>query len=111
MNGMDPLQVVTEPRRREILQVLGDSELAAGEIAAQTEVSFSAVSQHLARLLEVGVVEVRRDGRHRLYRTNHQRLAEVTGVLQSMWRSDIERLARIAELAERHRDDRSGQLQ
>ncbi len=103
---MDPLQVVTEPRRREILQVLGDAELAAGEIAAQTEVSFSAVSQHLAKLLEIGVVEVRRDGRHRLYRTNQQRLAEVTGALQSMWSADVERLARIAELAERHEDDR-----
>jgi len=103
MIGMDPLQVVTEPRRRQILLVLGTSELAAGEIVAQTDVSFSAVSQHLAKLLEIGVVEVRRDGRHRLYRTNQQRLAEVTAALQTMWSSDIERLAQIAELAERHK--------
>ncbi|MDA0350930.1 MAG: metalloregulator ArsR/SmtB family transcription factor [Chloroflexi bacterium] len=101
---MDPLQTVTEPRRREILSILGDAELAAGDIAAQVGVSFSAVSQHLARLLEIGVVEVRRDGRSRLYRTNRQRLAEITGALQSMWTDDIERLARIAELAERHSD-------
>lgn len=99
---MDPLQVVTEPRRREIISVLGVEELAAGDIAGQVDVSFSAVSQHLARLLEIGVVEVRRDGRRRLYRTNQRVLAEVTGALQSMWRDDIERLARIAELAERH---------
>lgn len=105
MMPMDPLQVVTEPRRRQILQVLGSSELAAGEIVAQTDVSFSAVSQHLAKLLEIGVVEVRREGRHRLYRTNQQRLAEVTGALQSMWSADIERLAQIAELAERHQND------
>jgi len=101
---MDPLQIVTEPRRREILQVLGRDELAAGDIAARVDVSFSAVSQHLARLLEVGVVEVRRDGRSRLYRTNQQRLAEVTSALQGMWTDDIERLARIAELAERHQN-------
>lgn len=101
---MDPLQIVTEPRRREILQVLGRDELAAGDIAARVDVSFSAVSQHLARLLDVGVVEVRRDGRSRLYRTNQQRLAEVTSALQGMWTDDIERLARIAELAERHQN-------
>ena len=104
MSLMDPLQVVTEPRRREILRVIGDEELPAGEIAGQLDVSFSAASQHLARLLEVGAVQVRRDGRRRLYRTDRQRLAEITGALQSMWSTDIERLARIAELAERHQD-------
>jgi DNA-binding transcriptional ArsR family regulator len=102
---MDQLQVVTEPRRREILLVLGDDELPAGEIAGQLDVSFSAVSQHLARLLEVGAVQVRRDGRRRLYRTDRARLAEITGALQSMWSNDIERLARIAELAERHQHE------
>ena len=99
---MDALQTVTEPRRREILLVLGSNELAAGDIAAQVDVSFSAVSQHLARLLEVGAVQVRRDGRQRLYRVDRARLAEITGALQSMWSADIERLAQIAELAERH---------
>jgi DNA-binding transcriptional ArsR family regulator len=99
---VDALQTVTEPRRREILLVLGGDELPAGDIAAQVDVSFSAVSQHLARLLDVGAVQVRRDGRQRLYRVDRARLAEITGALQSMWSTDIERLAQIAELAERH---------
>ncbi len=104
---MDSLQVVTEPRRREILLVLGEHELPAGDIASRLDVSFSAVSQHLGRLLEVGAVQVRRDGRRRLYKADRARLAEITGALQSMWSTDIERLARLAELAERYQHEPS----
>jgi DNA-binding transcriptional ArsR family regulator len=106
---MDALQVVTERRRREILGVLGADELAAGDIAARLDVSFSAVSQHLARLREVGAVEVRRDGRHRYYRTNQARLAEIVGALRSMWVDDLERLGRLAEVAERHHERTIGE--
>ena len=98
---MDALQVVAEPRRRAILRLVWDQELPAGAIAAQLGASFSATSQHLARLREAGVVIVRRDGRRRLYRTDRARLAEVTSALDSMWRDDIDRLAAAAEAAER----------
>ena len=64
----EPLRVVSEPRRQQILQLIWDQERSAGEIAAAVPVSFSAVSQHLARLREAGLVSVRRDGRHRYYR-------------------------------------------
>ena len=79
---MDSLQVVTAPRRREILRVLGDEELPAGEIAAQLDISFSAASQHLARLLDAGAVAVRRDGRRRLYRIDRQRHVEILKQLE-----------------------------
>ena len=97
---MDPLQVVTEPRRREILRLVADEELPAGEIAERLGASFSATSQHLARLREAGVVLVRRDGRRRLYRTDRARLAEVTRAIEAMWRDDLDRLADLAETAE-----------
>ena len=98
---MDALQVVAAPRRREILRIVWDEELPAGAIAARLGASFSATSQHLARLREAGVVVVRRDGRRRLYRTDRARLAEVTSALESMWRDDIDQLASVAEAAER----------
>ena len=99
MRGADG--VVAEPRRRAILRLVWEDELPAGAIAAQLGASFSATSQHLARLREVGVVVVRRDGRRWLYRTDRARLAEVTSALESMWDDDIDRLAAVAEAAER----------
>lgn len=94
---MDALQLIAGPRRREILGLVADRELAAGEIAQRLGMGFSATSQHLAKLREAGVVVVRREGRQRFYRTNRERLDELAGVLGAMWRDDIDRLAGLAE--------------
>lgn len=93
---MDTLQLIAGPRRREILGLCAESELPAGEIAVALGMSFSATSQHLAKLREAGVLAVRRDGRRRLYRTDRARLDELTRELGAMWRDDLGRLARLA---------------
>ena len=59
---MEPLQVIAAPRRLRILELVWDQELSAGQIAAQFEVSWSAVSQHLRVLKEAGFVVERRAG-------------------------------------------------
>ena len=51
---MEPLQVIAAPRRLRILELVWDRELSAGEIAAQFDVSWSAVSQHLTVLRTAG---------------------------------------------------------
>ena len=94
---MDPLQVVAEPRRREILRLIWDRELAAGEIASGFDVSFPAVSQHLAVLRDAGFVSVRRNGRSRLYRADRKALGPLRPMLQRMWRDSLDRLARLVE--------------
>src|SRR5260370_12086688 len=66
---VEPLQVIAAPRRLRILELVWDRELSAGEIAAQFEVSWSAVSQHLRVLKEAGFVIERREGTTRLYQT------------------------------------------
>ena len=53
---MDTIQVIAEPRRREILSLIWDDELAAGDIADRFDVTFGAVSQHLRVLREAGLV-------------------------------------------------------
>ena len=58
MAGMDALQVIGEPRRREILRLVWDRERTAGDIAGQFDVTFGAVSQHLAVLRDAGFVDV-----------------------------------------------------
>jgi DNA-binding transcriptional ArsR family regulator len=97
---MDALQVIAEPRRREILRLVWDDEASAGEIAARFDVSFPAVSQHIAVLREAGFVRVRREGTRRLYRADRQQLGDLAGVLQRMWTSTLDELASLAEEAE-----------
>lgn len=95
-------RVATEPRRLEILRLIWDEERSAGEIAAALPVSFAAVSQHLGKLLDAGLVEVRPDGRHRYYRARKRDMGTLAVVLESLWR---DRLAALREMAER--DERS----
>ena len=97
---MDALQVIAEPRRREILRIVWDEEASAGEIAARFDVSFPAVSQHLAVLRRAGFVRVRRDGTRRLYMADRERLGDLAAVLQRMWATSLDELAALAEEAE-----------
>jgi DNA-binding transcriptional ArsR family regulator len=94
---LDGLQVVAEPRRREILRLVWDRELAAGDIAGRFDVSFPAVSQHLGVLRDAGFVSVRRAGRARLYRANPQALGPLRPMLERMWTDSLDRLARLIE--------------
>ncbi|HEV2757848.1 MAG TPA: metalloregulator ArsR/SmtB family transcription factor [Actinomycetota bacterium] len=91
------MQVVAEPRRREILRLVWDRELAAGDIAARFDVSFPAVSQHLGVLRDAGFVSVRRDGRARLYRAEREALGPLRPLLERMWSQSLDRLARLVE--------------
>jgi DNA-binding transcriptional ArsR family regulator len=97
---MDALQVIAEPRRRAILRLVWDEEASAGEIAARFDVSFPAVSQHLAVLRDAGFVRVRREGTRRLYRADREQLGDLADVLQRMWASTVDDLASLAEEAE-----------
>lgn len=94
---MDTLSVIAEEKRRRILQLVWDEERSAGEIAAEFDVTFGAVSQHLAVLRHAGFVDVRRDGRHRLYRTNQTALGPLREILESMWSAKLDQLAAAVE--------------
>jgi DNA-binding transcriptional ArsR family regulator len=98
---MDALQIVAEPRRREILRLLWDTELSAGSIAAHFDVSFPAVSQHLGELAGAGFVTVRKLGNRRLYRVDRAALGDLAGTLERLWTAKLDTLAELAEDAER----------
>ena len=90
---MDPLQVIAEPRRRDILKLVWDEELAAGDIAGRFDVTFGAVSQHLSVLRDAGYVRVRKDGNKRLYAVDKNQLGPLRGILEAMWIDTLDRLA------------------
>ncbi len=71
------LRAIAEPTRREILRLVQDSELPAGQIASRFDVTRPAISQHLKVLADAGLVTVRRDGTRLLYRARPEGLAEL----------------------------------
>ncbi|MFI9382752.1 ArsR/SmtB family transcription factor [Kutzneria sp. NPDC052558] len=105
---MDALHAVAEPRRREILRLVWDAERSAGDVAAHFDVTFGAVSQHLAVLRKAGLVSVRKDGNRRLYRADRAALGPLAAWLESMWSAELDTLAALAEQAERDNADQEG---
>lgn len=97
------LRALAEPRRRGILALLRDRELASGEIAGHFPVTAAAISQHLGVLREAGLVVERRVGTRRLYRARPEGLREVREYLDGMWDDRLERLKAHAESEERAR--------
>jgi DNA-binding transcriptional ArsR family regulator len=98
---------LASPRRQEILRLVWDEERAAGAIhRAMPDVTFGAVSLQLRALADAGLVSVRRENRHRLYRARRDRLAPVARLLERMWSDALWRLKLNAELAETRRGPR-----
>jgi len=93
-------RAIAEPRRRQILELVRDEELTAGEIARQFDVSRPAISQHLTVLKEAGLVAERREGTRRLYRTRPEGLAGLREFLERFWDEGLERLKAAAEREE-----------
>lgn len=86
------LKAVANPRRREILRLVWDRELSAGEIAARFDVSWPAISQNLAILRRAGLVTERRQSNQRLYRADRHAAGSLALVLEEMWGRDLARL-------------------
>src|SRR5215470_2909686 len=101
------LAAIASPRRREILRLVWDRELSAGDIhAAMPDVTFGAVSLHLRALAKAGLVESRAVHRHRFYRARQDKLAPVREALETMWGHALWRLKLAAELEQTRRGPR-----
>ena len=98
------LKAIAGPRRRQILALVRDGELAAGEIAGHFEITRPAVSQHLNVLKEAGLVSERRNGTRRLYRARPEGLAELKEFLEEFWDERLSALKREAEREEKKND-------
>lgn len=90
-------EVLAEPRRREILDLLRDRERLVGELAGRLDLTQPAVSKHLRVLREAGLVGVRQDAQRRWYRLRPQPLAEVDAWLEPyrrLWSDSLDALER-----------------
>jgi DNA-binding transcriptional ArsR family regulator len=96
----DTFNAIAEPRRRDILDYLAPSERAVGDIVIALGLAQPSVSKHLRVLRDVGLVEVRRDGRQVFYRTNAEGirpLHEWTTRFERYWRHQLKRVKERAE--------------
>lgn len=100
-------KAIAEPRRRQILMLVRDGELSAGEIASHFDVTRPAISQHLTVLKEAGLVTERRNGTRRLYQARPEGLEELKVFLSGFWDKRLEALRRQAERKERSKRGRN----
>jgi len=105
----DAFNAVAEPRRREILDVLAGGERPVNDLVRLLGLTQPQVSKHLRVLREVGAVDVRDEGRRRLYRLNGHALKPIHDWVKTYERSWSERFDRLdvvlAELKEKEQGD------
>lgn len=92
---VDVFQVIADPNRRRLLELLYGKELSVQELMPHFNITIGAISQHLKILFEVGLVARRKAGRFRFYRAKPRALKEVhdwTGQYREFWQSRLDRL-------------------
>jgi DNA-binding transcriptional ArsR family regulator len=96
----DPFNAVAEPKRRQVLEVLGTQELSVNEIVERLGWNQPMVSKHLGVLKQVGLVSERRVGRQRRYRVNAEKLKPIydwVAPFERYWSESYERLDEVLE--------------
>src|SRR5262245_54855581 len=96
----DPFNAVAEPKRRQIVEVLGPAERSVNELVEALEWPQPMVSKHLAVLKKVGLVRERREGRQRLYRVDMEKLKPIhdwVTPFERFWGESFERLDEVLQ--------------
>ena len=104
---MNALAALADPTRRRIVELVGERERSAGEIASHFATSRPAVSRHLRVLREHGLISERREGQRRLYSLDPAPLADLDAWLdryRRFWTNRLDALE--TELRRRRRDER-----
>ena len=96
----DAFNAVAEPRRRQILDALAGGERPVNDLVALLGIAQPQVSKHLRVLREVGAVDVRSDGRRRLYRLNGRALKPIHDWVRSYERTWSERFDQLDAVLE-----------
>ncbi len=100
----DPFNAVAEPKRRQILELLGARELSVNQIVELLGWPQPMVSKHLGVLKRVGLVHERREGRQRLYRVNMEKLKPIhdwVSPFERYWSESFERLDEVLQVVQK----------
>jgi DNA-binding transcriptional ArsR family regulator len=94
---MSPFHALSDPTRRQIVELLGRGERSAGSIGTEFAVSAPAISQHLRVLREARLVRVRAQGQQRIYSLDPDGIAEIDAWLsrvREFWNPRLDALER-----------------
>jgi DNA-binding transcriptional ArsR family regulator len=107
----DPFNAVAEPRRRQILDVLAGGERPVNDLVERLGVAQPVVSKHLRVLREVGLVDVREEGRQRIYRLNGRSLKPIHDWVkryEDSWNERFDRLDQVLEELKQKKEEEDG---
>jgi DNA-binding transcriptional ArsR family regulator len=104
----DAFNAVAEPRRRQILDVLAGGERPVNDLVDALALAQPQVSKHLRVLREVGLVDVRGDGRQRFYRLNGRALKPIHDWVKEYERSWSERFDQMDAVLEELKREETG---
>jgi DNA-binding transcriptional ArsR family regulator len=104
----DAFNAVAEPRRRQILDALAGGERPVNALVRLLGLSQPQVSKHLRVLREVGAVDVRQDGRRRLYRLNGRSLKPIHDWVKEYEQTWSERFERLDDVLEELKEKEEG---
>jgi DNA-binding transcriptional ArsR family regulator len=104
----DAFNAVAEPRRRQLLDILAAGERPVNDLVRMLGLSQPQVSKHLRVLREVEAVDVRDEGRQRLYRLNGRALKPIHDWVKNYERSWSERFDRLDGMLEELEQDEEG---
>jgi len=104
----DAFNAVAEPRRRQILDVLAGGERPVNDLVTLLGLAQPLVSKHLRVLREVGLVDVRDEGRHRMYRLNGHPLKPIHDWVKNYERSWSQRFDRLDVVLEELKEMEDG---
>ena len=94
------LQAISDPRRREIVELLLEKERLVGDLAKRLPIAQSGVSRHLRILKDAGVVESRSDGQRRIYSLRpepFEKLAEWVAQYRRLWEERLDNFESVLE--------------
>ena len=106
----DAFNAIAEPRRRAILDVLAGGEHAVNDLVAVLGLTQPQVSKHLRVLREVGAVDVRDEGRQRLYRLNGPALKPIHDWVKNYERSWSKRFDLLDDVLDQLKDREQGDV-
>src|ERR671934_660241 len=107
----DAFNAVAEPRRRQILDVLARGERPVNDIVRELRLGQPQVSKHLRVLREVGAVDVRSEGRQRVYRLNGRALKPIHDWIKNyerLWSERFDELDAVLEEFKQREEEGDG---
>jgi DNA-binding transcriptional ArsR family regulator len=107
----DAFNAVAEPRRRDILDALADGERPVNDLVERLGLGQPQVSKHLRVLREVGLVDVRDEGRRRIYRLNARTLKPIHDWVtryEDAWNERFDRLDVVLEELKQQEEKKDG---